>query len=222
MKVLLVEDEPSLREGMAELLAELAQVREAATVPEALEALRAERFELVLTDLRISGSVRGGRDILEAARERLQPVTLVSAAAAEEVALALRPYEPDGVLAKPFQLDDLFDAVERFLSLRRDVERLATGTAPPSDSEWNEAVPGVRVARLPSEGRACRWVRMPPGASVPWQAIHGGREGLFVVEGDAEVDGQPFTASEYFFLSSGPHEARTREGCLLVSLEPRA
>lgn len=220
MKVLLVEDEPTLREGMAELVGELAEVREAATVADALTALSAERFVLVLTDLRIAGSERGGRDILEAARKRLQPVTIVSAAEAEEVALALRPYEPDAVLAKPFQLEEMLGAVERFLSLRRDVEGLATARALPAEAAWAEVAPGVRVAQAPTG--AGRWVRLQPGASVSWQSIHRGPEGLFVVEGDIEVDGESRSASHYFFLSSGPHEARTQQGCLLVSLALRA
>lgn len=222
MKVLLVEDEPSLREGMAELVGELAEVREAATVAEALAALRAERFVLVLTDLRIAGAERGGRDILEAARRRLQPVSIVSAAAAEEVALALRPHEPDSVLAKPFQLDEMMAEVERFLALRRDVEALAVARALPAEAAWAEVVPGARMALAATAGeRACRWVRLEPGASVSWQSLHRGPEGLFVVEGDIEVDGESRSASHYFFLSSGPHEARTRQGCLLVSLALR-
>jgi len=223
MKVLLVEDEPTLREGMAELVGELAEVREAATVAEALAALRDERFVLVLTDLRIAGAERGGRDILEAARQRLQPVTIVSAAAAEEVALALRPHEPDAVLAKPFQLEDMLAMVERFLALRRDVEGLASARAVPAESAWAEVAPGVSVAQAPAGGeRTCRWVRMQPGASVPWQSIHRAPQGLFVVEGDIEVGGESRSASHFFFLSSGPHEARTRQGCLLVSLALRA
>ena len=222
MKVLLVEDEPTLREGMAELIGELAPVREAATVADALAALSAERFVLVLTDLRIAGAERGGRDILEAARKRLQPVTIVSAAAAEEVALALRPFEPDSVLAKPFQLEDMLAEVERFLTLRRDVEALAQARALPAESAWAEVAPGVSVAQCPASEPSCRWVRMQPGASVPWQSIHRGPEALVVVEGDIEVDGESRAASQYFFLSSGPHEARTQQGCLLVSLTLRA
>jgi hypothetical protein len=65
---------------------------------------------------------------------------------------------------------------------------------------------------------------MQPGASVAWQAwqaVHRAPEGAFVLEGDLEVDGESRTASSYLYLASGPHEARTREGCLLVSLALR-
>lgn len=222
MRVLLVEDEPSLREGMADLISELAEVREAGTVADALKTLDAERFALVLTDLRIAGAERGGRDIVEAAQQRLQPVTIVSAAQAEEVARALRPYEPDAVLAKPFQLEALLEVVELFLKLRRDTEQLATARALPPESAWTELAPGVRVARASSQGRALAWVRMSPGASLSFEGFHRSAEGAFVVEGDLEVDGQPRAASQYLYLRGAPHQARTREGCLLVSLALRS
>ncbi|XXF81377.1 response regulator [Myxococcaceae bacterium GXIMD 01537] len=216
MRVLLVEDEPSLRESMAELVSELAPVRAAATVEEALEALGSERFALVLTDLRIGGQESGGRDILEAARRRLQPVTLVSAAVPEEVARALRPFEPDAVLVKPFQLDDLLAVVERFLTLRGALERLAASPQP-QDSEWNQGLMGVEIARAEGE-RAGAWVRVRPGVSAPWSEVCRGAGGLLLLEGGIEVDGEPRAAPDYLFLSAGPHEARSAQGCLGVSL----
>jgi CheY-like chemotaxis protein len=221
MKVLLVEDEASLREGMAELIGELAEVREAGSVAEALKALATERFSLVLTDLRIAGADCGGRDILEAARKRQQPVTIVSAAEAEEVARALRPYEPDSVLAKPFQLEDLLSEVEQFLVLRRKLEQLAEARELPPEAAWAEVVAGVAVAQPPGTERAPRWVRIQPGVSTSWQAVHRAPEGILVLEGDLEVDGERHTARHYLYLAPGPHEARTREGCLLVSLALR-
>jgi mannose-6-phosphate isomerase-like protein (cupin superfamily) len=117
----------------------------------------------------------------------------------------------------------MLGVVERFLSVRRDVEALATARALPAEAAWAEVAPGVSVAEAPAgAGRTCRWVRLQAGASVPWQSIHRAPEGLFVVEGDIAVDGECRTASHYFFLSSGPHEARTQQGCLLVSLALRA
>jgi CheY-like chemotaxis protein len=218
MKVLLVEDEPSLREGMADLVIDLAEVRATGTVAEALVALRSERFSLVMTDLRIAGSERGGRDILEVARRGLQPVIIVSAASADEVAHTLRPFEPDAVLAKPFQLEDLLGVVERFLGLRSEVERRGRARALPA-SGWREVAPGVELA--PEAEGPCAWVRMRPGASFAWQ-VHQGREGVFVVEGDLEVDGEPRGGPQYLYLASGPHAAHSREGCLAVSLALRA
>ncbi|MGZ3457160.1 MAG: response regulator, partial [Archangium sp.] len=148
MKVLLVEDDASLREGMVELISEQVEVREAGSVAQALAALREELFSLVVTDLRIGETGEGGRIILEAARKRLQPVAIVSAATSEEVVRVLRPHEPDAVLAKPFQIDDMLTLVECFVGLRRQVERAAAGQAPPEEA-WTEVAAGIRAVEAP-------------------------------------------------------------------------
>ncbi|SES88798.1 response regulator [Stigmatella erecta] len=218
MKVLLVEDDPSLREGMGELLSELAEVRMVGQVAPALEALQEERFELVLTDLRIAGNVQGGRTIVEAAQQRLQPVAIVSAATAEEMTKVLRPFQADAMLTKPFQLEDILVLVERFLALRTEAERLAP--RPPDGKAWAEASPGVQVSPAPSaqgpEGPT--WLRLAAGACHTWAPRAGG-EGVLVLEGDIEVGGERQPAPHYFFLSArGPREVRTGAGCLVVSL----
>jgi CheY-like chemotaxis protein len=218
MKVLLVEDDPSLREGMGELLSELAEVRMVGQVAPALEALQEERFDLVLTDLRIAGNAQGGRTIVEAARKQLQPVAIVSAATAEEITKLLRPLLADAVLTKPFQLEDILVLVERFLALRTEAERLAP--RPPTGQDWAEVSPGIQVFPAPAaqgpEGAA--WVRLAAGACYPWAPRAKG-EGVLVLEGDIELGGERQPAPHYFFLSAGgPHEVRTGAGCLAVSL----
>ncbi|MFL5351865.1 response regulator [Archangium sp.] len=212
MKVLLVEDDTSLREGMVELVSEQAEVREAGSVPQALAALREELFALVLTDLRIGEKGEGGRIILEAARQRLQPVAVVSASTAQEVVRVLRPHEPDAVLAKPFLIEDVFGLVERFIGLKNEVTRAAAGGAPP-DGAWTEVGAGVRVLEEP-DGRL--WIRMEPGVSLS-RPVHRGRTGVMVVEGSLEVEGERRVGQQYFFLAAGPREVRTHEGCLAVS-----
>ena len=212
MKVLLVEDDSSLREGMVELISEQAEVREAGSVAKALVALREELFSLVITDLRIGETGEGGRIILEAARKRLQPVAIVSAATSEEVGRVLRPHEPDAVLAKPFQIDDMLGLVERFLALHGGVERLATGPVPP-ESAWQEVTPGIRMVEEPG-GRL--WTRMAPGAGVSRPA-HRGRMGVLVLEGSLEVDGERRVGPHYFYMAAGARELRTQEGCLIVA-----
>jgi DNA-binding response OmpR family regulator len=212
MKVLLVEDDAGLREGMAELIAEQTPVREAGSVAEALRALGEESFSLVLTDLRIGDSGGGGRIILEAARKRLQPVAIVSASSAEEVVRVLRPHEPDAVLNKPFQIEDMMLLVERFVRLRREVERLAAGAVPPEDA-WTTDATGLRLSQRPD---GAVWLRLAPGASHRSPASRG--HAALVVEGSLEVDGETRGREHYFFLAAGPRELRTQEGCLAVSL----
>lgn len=221
MKVLLVEDDASLREGMGDVISELAEVRSAGSVEEALEALQQERFELVLTDLRITGRGQGGRSIVEEALRRLQAVVIVSAASEEDVQRALAPLEADAVLAKPFQLDDMMALVERFLGLRRELDRLSRG--PPPESGWRQEAPGVQVLQLAGAGigQALTWLRMDPGTSYAW-THHRGRAGVLVVEGDLGVDGERQPAPHYLFLTARqPPTASTEKGCLAVSLALR-
>jgi DNA-binding response OmpR family regulator len=221
MKVLLVEDDASLREGMSDVISELAEVRSTGSVDEALAALRQERFELVLTDLRITGSGQGGRSIVEAAQRQLQAVVIVSAASDEDIQRALNPLEADAVLAKPFQLEEMMALVERFLGVRRELERLSRG--PPPEAGWTQEAPGVQVLRLAGAGigQPLTWIRMEPGASYAW-THHQGRAGVLVAEGDLEVGGQRQSAPHYLFLSAKQlPTARTEKGCLAVSLAMR-
>ncbi|MCY1078334.1 response regulator [Archangium lansingense] len=215
MKVLLVEDDASLREGMGELIAEQAEVRDASSVAQALAALREELFCLVVTDLRIGETGEGGRIILEAARQRLQPVAIVSAATSEEVVKVLRPHEPDAVLAKPFQIDDILALVERFVGLGTQVEQAAK-RGPPAGT-WTEVAAGFQVLE---ESGGCVWARMAPGASYSRPALRG-RSGVMVVEGSLEVEGERRVGHQYFYLAAGPREVRTHEGCLAVSMALR-
>ncbi|HEX8438201.1 response regulator [Archangium sp.] len=214
MKVLLVEDDASLREGMSELISELAEVREAGSVPQALAALREGLFDLVISDLRIGENADGGRRILEAARGRLQPVAIVSAAAAEEVVRALRPFEPDAVLAKPFQIDDVLGLVTSFKSVRDAVGKLARESCPPATAEgWTELAGGVRMLERQPGQHA--WLRMAPGSTFSWK-VQREPVAVMLLEGDLEVDGERRAGQQYLFLAAGPREAKSQEGCLAV------
>jgi CheY-like chemotaxis protein len=221
MKVLLVEDDASLREGMGEIVAELAEVRATASETEALAALRAERFDLVITDLRIANREQGGRTVLEAARRKHLAVAIVSAAVPEEVARALRPHVPDALLGKPFQLDDIVALVERFKAVCEQVEALATARALPPDNEWRELAPGVRVAGEGGDGPL--WVRMAPGSSFTWQLHPQRPECLRLLEGEVELEGELHTGPRYAFLGASQTPAATsRVGCLAVTLALKA
>ncbi len=221
MKVLVVEDDASLREGISDVLAELAEVRSAGSVDAALALLQQERFELVLTDLRLAGMGKGGRAILEAARQRLQAVAIVSAASQEDLHRVLHPLEADAILTKPFQLEDMIALVERFLALRGDLERLAK--ARPPESGWTEAGTGVHLQQVqaPAPEQDPTWLRLQPGTSYAW-AHHQGRAGVLVVEGALEVEGERQSPPRYLFLStSQPPSVKTEQGCLAISLALR-
>ncbi|CAM4019891.1 response regulator [Corallococcus sp. ZKHCc1 1396] len=220
MKVLLVEDDVSLREGMGELVSELADVQAVGTIPEAMSALEAGRFELVMTDLRIAGKHDDGRGILEAARRRLFPVAIVSASGPDEVDQALHPFQPDALLMKPFQVDDIMGLVERFLDLKRQV--LAASEAPlAADAPgWTDLAPGARSATPDPDGSRT-WVRLTSGADFRWLRPSCGH-GVLLLEGELELDGERYAAPSYLFLAHGAApQTRTRTGALAVCVPLR-
>ncbi|MFY2561907.1 response regulator [Corallococcus terminator] len=218
MKVLLVEDDASLREGMGELISDLAEVRSVGDVSSALAALSQERFDLVVTDLRIGGGESGGRLVLEAARKGRQAVAIVSAAAPEEVARALRPSVPDGVLVKPFQIEDILGLVERFLAVHRNVELASRGQVP-SESDWVECAPGVHLASPGAKAGGAIWVRVAAEGQWEWAARPRGREAALLLEGELEFEGTRFVAPATFFVGADEMpEVRSPTGCLVITL----
>jgi len=55
-KILVVDDESNIRTALAKLLAKLGHtVKTASTTPEAVDVLRHERFQIVISDLRMPG-----------------------------------------------------------------------------------------------------------------------------------------------------------------------
>ena len=63
--VLIVEDEQSIRDTLAELFdVEGNAISSAALLPEALERLRTQRFDLIVTDLRLGGKRDGGLQVM--------------------------------------------------------------------------------------------------------------------------------------------------------------
>ncbi len=65
--VLIVEDEPSIRDILAELFdVEATETTTAATLDQAKTALTSGRFDLILTDLRLGGHRDGGLQVLAA------------------------------------------------------------------------------------------------------------------------------------------------------------
>ncbi|MFZ5471920.1 MAG: response regulator [Myxococcota bacterium] len=107
MNILIVEDDAGVREGIAEILSAHASVRVAGTLAEADAALRQEHFDVVLTDLRIGHSARGGLIVLGAARKLGAKVVVIGASTREEIDLAVGQTQPDAVLTKPFLIEEV-------------------------------------------------------------------------------------------------------------------
>ena len=114
-RVLVVDDDPSIRETVGEILVEEGyEVVSAGDGAEALALLdeHAQPFDLVLLDMRLPRV--NGWDFAAAYRQRPGPhAPLVAMTAAHNAHQWAREIAAADVLPKPFELDDLLDLVER-------------------------------------------------------------------------------------------------------------
>lgn len=117
-RILVVDDEPDIAESFVDLLRALmpdVKVNLALTGPEALEKLRREPVDLILTDFMMPG-MNGVQFLREA--ERLVPGTpniLITAYEADLVRAAGKP-EPHRILHKPFDIEEFQGAVNQALA----------------------------------------------------------------------------------------------------------
>ena len=96
--VLVVEDEQSIRDILVELFeVEGNTVTSAELLPEALEKLRTQRFDLIVTDLRLGGKRDGG----------LQVMALAGMLSPDAMVLVLTAYPDDSNRQASFRLGAL-------------------------------------------------------------------------------------------------------------------
>jgi DNA-binding response OmpR family regulator len=112
-RILIVDDDSSLRllcrvnlelEGYA--------VVEAASVAQAEDALEAARVDLVLLDVHVGAD--DGVALMRSLREREHTAAVVLFTGSAQLNPDTRA-QADGVLPKPFRLDELFDVVHRLV-----------------------------------------------------------------------------------------------------------
>ncbi len=126
--VLIVEDEQSIRDTLVEMFdVEGNAVSAAELLPEALERLRTQRFDLVVTDLRLGGKRDGG----------LQVMALTGMLSPDATVLVLTAYPDDSNRQASFRLGAL-----HFLEKPVDLATIAQ----------HAATAGVRSAFAPAIG----------------------------------------------------------------------
>jgi DNA-binding response OmpR family regulator len=113
-KVLVVDDEPPLRELVIVTLGESYSCDEAADGDAALELLRQRQYDLVMLDVMMPG--RSGIDVLREMRadEALRDVAVIVMSAwqsSEDIDAALAA-GANGFLPKPFRVEDLDSTVK--------------------------------------------------------------------------------------------------------------
>jgi DNA-binding NtrC family response regulator len=120
-KILLVEDDPALQFTIQTALEEKGYAVDAvSTTAEAIERLSADAYPIVVTDIYIDEHT--GLDILDAAKRKdpLCSVILMTGRGTVETVMAATRGGAFDYIAKPFDFDVLFDAIERAEAARGD------------------------------------------------------------------------------------------------------
>jgi len=210
MNVLLVEDDDGVREVMVDLLMDSAQVRATNNVNEALKALAAETFQLVIADLRIRGVPEGGRQIIGAARKCLAPVLLMTGLQRDEMLRVLGDARPDAVLLKPFPIEDALALYQRFARLYREAEGVAPAAGTPS---WKPFGPGLEIHVVEESASVSkRLLRVEVSGQREPRSFPVGQV-AHVVEGSVTINGVVLPTGRSFFLAAElPYEIVSASG----------
>ncbi|WP_454062946.1 sigma-54-dependent transcriptional regulator [Candidatus Nitrospira salsa] len=112
--ILVIDDEPLMRLSMVDALHAIGyEVQEASTGTEGLEKLRAAKFDVVITDLRLPGA--DGLEIVQACKDQHSSteVILITAHGSVDTAVQAMKRGAYDYITKPFSMDELLMIVER-------------------------------------------------------------------------------------------------------------
>ena len=141
--ILIVEDDPILRELLFELFSDRYRCFAAASAEEALSQLGSEGFDIVLTDISMPGM--SGLELLGQVRQNWPQTTviIVSGIRDKEYAEGLVKMGAFEYLVKPFELMDVYQSVERAMLLHGGSAEEQTDAAqhPPEQAEKEEEEP---------------------------------------------------------------------------------
>ena len=118
--ILVVDDDPELRENIREILDDAGfAVTVAASGEEALDCLERQAFDVILLDLIMPGL--GGKEVLPLIKRQSPSVKaiMITAFATIENAVSAMRKGADDYLTKPFKVDELLMAVRRCLEEAR-------------------------------------------------------------------------------------------------------
>ena len=117
--ILIVDDERHTREGLAQALEEKFEVYEAANAEEAFNLLEAESFDVVLTDLRMTGP--SGMSVVEVTVRQSPPPVCIMMTAYGDVQTAVEAMRRGAFdfLPKPLNLEKLELLIQRALCSRK-------------------------------------------------------------------------------------------------------
>src|SRR3990172_6027122 len=144
--VLVVDDAPQICKALSDVLtASGYSVRSAPSGERALQIMEPSEFDLIITDLKMSGM--SGMDLIARVKERAPHLSIVILSGygdMDDVIKAMRVGITD-YLKKPFSIDEVLDVVKR--EVKKSQARAAAVT-PAAPSASAEARPDARPARV--------------------------------------------------------------------------
>jgi two-component system, NtrC family, response regulator PilR len=142
-KVLVVDDDDTIRDALYELLSEQHLCQTAETAEKAFARLEADTYDVVLTDISMPGL--SGLELLGQVRQKFPdtPVIIISGISDQEHAQGLIKLGAFDFLLKPFKLEVVEKSVKRAVEFRRHLlqnslasEERGDGTLQPEASDW--------------------------------------------------------------------------------------
>ncbi len=199
-QVLIVDDEPSVRQVLRTALEERGyEVEEAASGEEALSRLAVRRYDLLLLDLRMAGV--SGVEVMQ--RVRLSrpglPIIILTGYATLESAIAAIRCGAADYLLKPVSIREIARAVER--ALQQSAAGPMSGGSTPKALAVGPLMLDLQAGRLTitgSEGE-CRAVDLTPGEAAVLACL---------MRSPGEVVTHSVLAREVWNLSLGPEQPR--------------
>lgn len=132
--ILIVDDETLIRDTLRELLSATHDCHTADRAEQALAYLEMESYDVVLTDINMPGL--SGHDLLNHIRAThpATPVIVISGIALEDTATVAGQLGAFAYFTKPFNLDDVENAVNRAIGRHQElIAEQSQPTAPDSD-----------------------------------------------------------------------------------------
>jgi len=117
-KILIVDDDDTIRDALYDLLSEQYACQTAETAEKALARLAADSYDVVLTDISMPGL--SGLELLGHIRQQFAntPVIIISGIGDQEHAKGLIKLGAFDFLLKPYRLEDVERSVERALEFK--------------------------------------------------------------------------------------------------------
>ena len=183
-KILIVDDEAPTREALLRYLRRNFQVKGAADGAEAIEYIRSEEFDLVLTDLRMPRA--DGMSVLEAVQGKTPPPLCILLTAYGSISDAVKAVKAGAFdfVAKPIKLEKLDEVISQALASRPPRQTLTPEKekAALCLSAAMEKVMELAATVAPAKSTVLLTGESGTGKEVMARRIHdlSGRTGLFV------------------------------------------